>query len=203
MKCPEGCTCGRHQRAPLSPERREEWRRKISESKRGKQSAPLTPEAEAERRRKIGEGNRGRPRPDLAALNRTEAMRSRPRTISDEARQRMSAERTTHGQSRSRITRRKASLTYNIWAAMVQRCTNPNSRDWHLYGARGIRVCPRWHKFENFLADMGEKPDGLSIERIDNDGPCAPWNCKWATALEQAQNKRSNGRQGLPPIRSR
>src|SRR5229473_3869769 len=122
--------------------------------------------AELERRRKISEAKRGKPRPDVAERNKSEQMRSRPRVISDGARERLSRERTTHGQSRSRRNGRTASPTYYIWAAMIQRCTNPKNRDWRLYGARGITVCARWRKFENFLADMGERPEGLSIDRI-------------------------------------
>lgn len=117
-------------------------------------------------------------------------MRSIPRVISAEARERMSRDRTTHGHSRSRSTGRIGSATYYIWAAMMQRCTNPRSRDYRLYGARGITVCERWMVFDNFLADMGEKPPSLSIDRIDVNGNYEPGNCRWATAEQQAQNKR-------------
>lgn len=102
----------------------------------------------------------------------------------------MSRERTTHGHSRSRMTGRKASATYDIWAAMIQRCTNPKNKDWAGYGGRGITVCERWLTFENFLTDMGERPDGLSIERRNNDRGYGPDNCYWADALTQARNKR-------------
>ena len=123
---------------------------------------------------------------------RSDKMRSLPRVISDEARQRLSEERTTHGHSRKRGEDRTASPTYYIWAAMVARCTNPKNKDWRLYGGRGITVCERWLIFRNFLDDMGEKPDGLSIDRINNDGNYEPDNCRWATAVEQANNKRNS-----------
>jgi hypothetical protein len=176
----------------LSPKELER-RRKISESKKGKR-ARIDPLKEAERRRKISEAKRGKPRPDLAERNRSEAMRSLPREISDEARERMAVERTTHGHARSRTTGRAGTSTYYIWAAMIQRCTNPRCAAWKDYGGRGISVCARWREsFENFLADMGEKPEGLSIDRTNNDGNYEPGNCRWATASEQARNKRPRG----------
>lgn len=144
---------------------------------------------ELERRRKISEAKRGQPRPDVAERNRSEAMRTLPRVISDEARDRLSVERTVHGHARRRGERAGTS-TYYIWAAMIQRCTNPKSRDYKLYGAIGISVCDRWrNSFEAFLADMGERPDGRSLDRVDNDGNYEPSNCRWATAVEQARNK--------------
>lgn len=86
----------------------------------------------------------------------------------------------------------KRNRVYSVWASMIQRCTNPSSRGYHYYGGRGITVCKRWLKFENFLADMGEPPAGMTLERIKNEKGYSASNCRWASVEAQARNKRSN-----------
>jgi hypothetical protein len=92
--------------------------------------------------------------------------------------------RTKHGLTHSRV--------YTIWKGMHQRCNNPRSGAYSDYGGRGIRVCKEWHRFENFLADMGHPPPRLTLERKDNDGHYEPGNCTWATYSDQLSNRRNN-----------
>jgi hypothetical protein len=98
-----------------------------------------------------------------------------------------------HGHTR----RRERTGTFKTWTGMIQRCTNPRAFNFRHYGGRGITVCQRWFEFEAFLADVGIRPDGTSLDRINNDGNYEPGNVRWATASEQ----RTNQRKGLVDLR--
>lgn len=97
---------------------------------------------------------------------------------------------TAHGHARQ-VNGRKVSPEYRSWSGMKNRCTDPQSHSWHNYGGRGIRVCDRWlASFESFLADVGYRPKGHSLDRIDVNGYYEPGNVRWALPKEQARNRR-------------
>jgi len=75
---------------------------------------------------------------------------------------------------------------------MIQRITNPNNHKYSIYGGRGITMCKEWKEFTNFLKDMGKRPTGTTLDRINVDGNYGPENCKWSTPKEQANNRRNN-----------
>ena len=165
---------GKHERTP-------EMRAAASAARKGKTCPDgctcrrHTPyERSQETRAKLAEAMQGRKQPEEAIAKRT-ATRKANRTL------------VTHGHG---STREGRSGTYQAWSNMIQRCTNPKRREYKYYGARGITVCERWRSFENFLADMGERPEGLTLDRINNDGNYEPGNCRWVDWETQQSNRR-------------
>ncbi len=94
------------------------------------------------------------------------------------------------GCSKTKYTNKRPA--YHCWVAMRQRCENPNNTGYSDYGGRGITVCARWSKFKNFIADMGERPPGLTLNRKNNNLGYSPENCEWSTPKQQQRNRRNN-----------
>jgi hypothetical protein len=102
----------------------------------------------------------------------------------------IAASKLKHGAARHGKLR---TTEYRIWSLVLQRCNNPNNPAYESYGGRGITVCKRWLKFENFLKDMGKRPAGLTLDRRNNSKGYSKSNCRWATRLEQVHNRRPYG----------
>ena len=98
------------------------------------------------------------------------------------------ASRVVHGHMRGG----KQSATFVVWRSMVRRCQNIKHPSYHNYGGRGIEVCDRWQSFVAFLEDMGERPFGKTLDRIDNDGNYCKENCRWISMKENSNNRRNN-----------
>lgn len=179
MKCPEGCTCGRH-----SAETRDKMRRSHT-------GMAVTAEA----RDKIRLAKLGLRCPDGCTCGRHKPKRTKPPwKCPDGCTCHRHKARIPDGYERAALKHGlRDSPEYHSWANMKGRCLNPNAEHYDYYGGRGITVCDRWLKFENFYADMGPRPEpksAYSIDRKDVDGNYEPGNCRWATRSEQMRNTR-------------
>lgn len=98
--------------------------------------------------------------------------------------------RSTKARLRGDFHGERATRTYKSWDNMIQRCTNPRKDDFNIYGGMGTKVCERWRSYRLFKEDMGERPEGMTLDRIDPNGDYEPGNCRWADVLTQARNKK-------------
>ena len=170
MKCIPDCTCRRHVGHPQT----EATRAAIAARHRG------VPKTE-EHRRKLSNAARLQwerhegPAPNLGV------------PMPAATRARMSLGKI--GNQNARVHGGVGTRTHNSWRDMLARCKQPRNPSYHRYGGRGISVCERWALFENFLADMGRRPEGTTLDRVDNSGNYERRNCSWATPTEQANNR--------------
>jgi hypothetical protein len=112
-------------------------------------------------------------------------------------RSKFSRERVKHGRASLTVSEHLV-RTYRSWTSMRRRCLTPTNIGYSHYGGRGIRICERWSSFENFLADMGERPPGRTLDRVNVDGNYERDNCRWATVMEQNSNRRDRRPQVKP-----
>ncbi len=189
--CEPGCTCGRHS---LTQEHRSNiskalQKRGPSDAKRAFMEKSATPQfcgcgcgepapVDARRNRisKYIPGHNSRVTHPMKGRHHTEETRARLATYTGEQ-----ASAYKHGWA--------GTPTHNTWTSMHSRCRDPRNTSYPRYGARGITVCERWESFANFLEDMGERPDGKTLDRLNGDGDYDPENCRWATKAEQEANK--------------